>query len=65
MVDASENHDGVARMGGFDRLLDRFARTTCPLGFAEAKPTDTSSDKATNTANVVIKTMRLISATSL
>jgi hypothetical protein len=52
-------------MGGFDRLLDRFARTTCPLGFAEAKPTDTSSDKATNTANVVIKTMRLISATSL
>src|SRR5215218_6006523 len=26
-VNAPENHDGVARMGGFDRLLDRFART--------------------------------------
>jgi hypothetical protein len=31
---------------------------------AEAKPAETSSDKATNTAIVTIKTMRLINATS-
>ena len=66
MVDAPENHDGVARIGALIAFwIDSPGRTTCPLGFAEAKPTDTSSDKATNTANVVIKTMRLISATSL
>src|SRR5215203_4238978 len=45
--------------------IDSPGRTTCPLGFAEAKPQDTSSDKATSTAIVVIKTMRLICATSL
>src|SRR5215207_10781222 len=45
--------------------IDSPGRTACPLGFAGAKPADTSSDKATNTAIVVIKTMRLISATSL
>src|SRR5919112_3505069 len=34
MVDATENHDGVARIGGFDSLLDRFARTDdVSLGF--------------------------------
>jgi hypothetical protein len=45
--------------------IDSPGRTTCPLGFAEAKPAATSSDNATNTAIVVIETMRLISATSL
>jgi hypothetical protein len=45
--------------------IDSPGRTTCPLGFAEAKPADTSSDKAPSTAIVVIKPMHLISATSL
>jgi hypothetical protein len=66
MVDAPENHDVVARIGGFDHLLDRFARTDdVSLGFAEAKPATTSSDKANNAAIAATKTMRFIRPTFL
>src|SRR3712207_1312532 len=45
--------------------IDSPGRTTCPLGFASAKPANPSTDMANNAATVTIKTMRFsISATS-
>jgi hypothetical protein len=44
--------------------IDWPGRTTCPFGFAEAKPANATSHKAIKAASVIVKMMRfVISAT--